>query len=347
MKCTIQDIARETELSRNTVSKALRDSPEVSKKTKNKVIAKANELGYFDISKINQKQNNNSNGSILFLTTNHAKNSEFWTTVLSGIEDVLYQNNYQITMSLMTVNDLIHGNLPTTIHNSDIKGVIVVEICYQAVWRSLLKLNKPIITVDAPKDYSNLIGKCDIVMMENKINIISICQKLFETGLRDFAFIGDLYSENTGLGFLERYQAVKQFLKTNELKLNQTASITHNSNNLFENFEILKQQLSKIKKMPDVFICGNDWAAIQLIYGLQSLDYQIPKDINIVGFDNISLSEKIQPTLSTIDTPKEYLGIVAARRIIEKINKPETPFGIMTFSTKPILRETTDINVNK
>lgn len=341
MKCTILDIARETQLSRNTVSKALKDSTEVSQKTKNRVIAKANELGYFDLAKLNRHKNDSSNGTILFLTTNHAKNSEFWSTVLKGIETILYQNNYQITMSLMTANDLKYGVLPKAIHNPEIKGIIVVEICYEAVWNSLLKHNIPIITVDAPQKNQRLIGKCDIVMMENRTNILRICEELLEAGHRDFAFIGDLHSENTGLGFMERFKALNHFLHEHNLKLNQHNTITKNDFNLFDNFEYFKEVVGQFQSLPDVFVCGNDWTAIQLIYALQALNYQIPRDVKIVGFDNISLSEKIQPPLTTINTPKEYLGTIAAKRIIERINKPSTPCGILTYATEIIHRKTT------
>lgn len=56
--------------------------------------------------------------------------------------------------------------------------------------------------------------------------------------------------------------------------------------------------------VPDVFICGNDRIAIQLIYALQFLGYQIPKDVSVVGFDDIPASERITPSLTTIQTPK-------------------------------------------
>ena len=77
MKCTIKQLAEELELSRNTVSKALKNSSEVSSKTKQTVLSKARELGYknIDESLLNSETEDNeespaivNNGSILFLT---------------------------------------------------------------------------------------------------------------------------------------------------------------------------------------------------------------------------------------------------------------------------------------
>ena len=105
MKCTIKQLAEELELSRNTVSKALKNSSEVSSKTKQTVLSKARELGYknIDESLLNSEAEDNeespaivNNGSILFLTRTYAPDSEFWTTVLAGIESILSAAHYHL-----------------------------------------------------------------------------------------------------------------------------------------------------------------------------------------------------------------------------------------------------------
>ena len=50
---------------------------------------------------------------------------------------------------------------------------------------------------------------------------------------------------------------------------------------------------------------------LSLIHIFQFLGYQIPKDVSVVGFDDIPASERITPSLTTIQTPKKYLGIAA------------------------------------
>lgn len=93
--------------------------------------------------------------------------------------------------------------------------------------------------------------------------------------------------------------------------------------------------------LPDVFICGNDWTAIQLMYALQFLGYQIPKDVSVVGFDDIPASERIIPALTTIHTPKKYLGIAAARQMLEQIQFPHSPRVYSEYKTELIIRDST------
>ena len=103
MKCTIQNIAEYLGLSRNTVSKALKGNPEVSENTRDLVVKTAQKMGYKNLgfTSTNLPSSESlSNGTILFLTKTYAPDSEFWTTVLRGIESVLSDAHYHLTMSL-------------------------------------------------------------------------------------------------------------------------------------------------------------------------------------------------------------------------------------------------------
>ncbi len=113
MKCTIKQLAEELNLSRNTVAKALKNSNEVSSKTKQRVLNKARELNYNNINKelfsesgdVTSPSNVN-NGSILFLTKTYAPDSEFWTAVLTGIESILSNAHYHLVIGIMSESDL-------------------------------------------------------------------------------------------------------------------------------------------------------------------------------------------------------------------------------------------------
>jgi transcriptional regulator with XRE-family HTH domain len=113
MKCTIKQLAEELNLSRNTVAKALKNSNEVSSKTKQLVLNKARELNYNNINKelfsesgdVTSPSNVN-NGSILFLTKTYAPDSEFWAAVLTGIESILSNAHYHLVIGIMSESDL-------------------------------------------------------------------------------------------------------------------------------------------------------------------------------------------------------------------------------------------------
>ena len=318
MKCTIKQLAEELNLSRNTVAKALKNSNEVSSKTKQRVLNKARELNYNNINKelfsesgdVTSPSNVN-NGSILFLTKTYAPDSEFWTAVLTGIESILSNAHYHLVIGIMSESDLKKMDFPTALKDPSIKGIILVEICDGAICNALLQYNLPIITVDLPKDYNPVLDMIDIVTMENKKNIHRIVNYLISKGAERFAFVGDIYSANVGRGFKERFDALQECLSDNHLELDQKHCLLTETSDEFQDFQTVVKKLQKMASVPDVFICGNDHTAIQLIYALQFLGYQIPKDVSVVGFDDIPASERITPSLTTIQTPKKYLGIAA------------------------------------
>lgn len=348
MKCTIKQLAEELNLSRNTVAKALKNSNEVSSKTKQRVLNKARELNYNNINKelfselgdVTSPSNVN-NGSILFLTKTYAPDSEFWTAVLTGIESILSNAHYHLVIGIISESDLKKMDFPTALKDPSIKGIILVEICDGAICNALLQYNLPIITVDLPKDYNPVLDMIDIVTMENKKNIHRIVNYLISKGAERFAFVGDIYSANVGRGFQERFDALQECLSDNHLELDRKHCLLTETSDEFQDFQTVVKKLQKMASVPDVFICGNDRTAIQLIYALQFLGYQIPKDVSVVGFDDIPASERITPSLTTIQTPKKYLGIAAARQMLERIQYPNSPHSYMKYETKLIIRDST------
>ena len=348
MKCTIKQLAEELNLSRNTVAKALKNSNEVSSKTKQRVLNKARELNYNNINKelfsesgdVTSPSNVN-NGSILFLTKTYAPDSEFWTAVLTGIESILSNAHYHLVIGIMSESDLKKMDFPTALKDPSIKGIILVEICDGAICNALLQYNLPIITVDLPKDYNPVLDMIDIVTMENKKNIHRIVNYLISKGAERFSFVGDIYSANVGRGFQERFDALQECLSDNHLELDRKHCLLTETSDEFQDFQTVVKKLQKMASVPDVFICRNDHTAIQLIYALQFLGYQIPKDVSVVGFDDIPASERITPSLTTIQTPKKYLGIAAARQMLERIQYPNSPHSYMEYKTKLIIRDST------
>ena len=192
MKCTIQNIADHLGLSRNTVSKALKNSPEVSENTRNLVIKTASELGYKNatfVTPVIPASETGSNGTILFLTKTYASDSEFWTTVLRGIESILSNANYHLAISIMSDSDLKQLNFPQTISDSSIKGIILVEICDKVVCDALSQFNLPIVSVDMPNVPFEELNGIDVVTMESKKNLKKIINQLIKKGAESFGFV--------------------------------------------------------------------------------------------------------------------------------------------------------------
>lgn len=347
MKCTIKDVADALGMSRNTVSKVLNGKSGVSPRTEKLVLDKARELNYqFDDAnpssdELQAPASLTETGLILFLTKTSVNYSDFWMNVMKGIESVLKKYNYELVLGIMDNQDIETLHFPNIIHNRDIRGIILVELCDLRLCHAILSYRLPTVTLDMPREYEELLGKMDIITMENKIHIKQIVNSLIQKGCTKFAFAGDLTSNNVGHGFQERYDALCETLEENGLSLLRESCFLHETDQLFLNSNYMINKIRSLPAIPEVYICGNDWTAIQLSNSLQFLGYKIPDDISIVGFDDINASKKMVPSLTTIHTYTEYLGIVSANCILSRIQNPDIPYTYAQYMTELIIREST------
>ena len=336
MKCSVQDIAMELHMSRNTVSKALNGRPGVSEATRKLICEKANEMNYRSFL-LEQEDKKATEESILFLTkaTIHG---EFWLSVMKGLEDVLKENHYNLILGVMSDDDMLAGRLPNQLYSSDIRGIVMVEICDEEICRKVLQIGLPTVSVDAPRYYETLSASMDIVTMENKRVVQQVVRNLITQGKKSFAFAGDLSSTNVSAGFQQRYDALRKTLSEHNMEIDMQRSFTRESNQQFMNFSYLISRFENMKNLPDVYICGNDWTAIQIMHAIQYCGYSIPADVSVLGFDNIAESASTMPSLTTVNTPKEWLGCAAANSILDQIANPQRPHVLIQYATQLVYR---------
>ena len=96
-----------------------------------------------------------------------------------------------------------------------------------------------------------------------------------------------------------------------------------------------------LKNPPDAIVATVDIMAIGVIKFLNANGYKIPDDISVIGYDNISLSTIIEPSLTTIAQPTRKIGQEAARIIIDKINGVTDCNDQIIFEPEFIIREST------
>ena len=341
LNCSINDIAAYLGLSRNTVSKALNGKPGVSEETRKKIIETAVEMKYRQfLSADDLNEESKQSGSIILLTKSTAQTG-FWLNVMEGIKSAIHGTGLTLAMSIVTDEEITECKIPSILYQSDIKGIILVEVCNTEMCRKLLALGIPIVTVDFPQHADELLNEMDIVTMENKRNIKVLVHKLYENGRRKFAFAGNLDSENTSQGFADRYEAFTEALTECGIKEMKECSLTEIPQDGFMNLSTLISIINSFSALPDVYICGNDWTAIQMIHALRAAGLQIPENIAIAGFDDIAEAADNFPSLTTIRTPKELLGEETMHCLLSKIKNPARPSLYITAATELVIRDST------
>lgn len=102
-------------------------------------------------------------------------------------------------------------------------------------------------------------------------------------------------------------------------------------------YEVAKTPLAG-DDIPDAVVCGSDTIAIGVMRAAKERGLHLPDDLAITGFDDISFARDLDPPLTTIHVPKELLGEVAVRALIERIGHPDRPPIVRTVPTELVVR---------
>ena len=113
-------------------------------------------------------------------------------------------------------------------------------------------------------------------------------------------------------------------------------------NNVFSDAFILDETIRRTLQLPEVFVCANDFTAIDLIRALRRHSIKVPDDVCITGFDNSTESKIIEPHLTTIDIPSAKMGYIAADLLLSRIREPEIPYRITHVRTDIKFRSSTE-----
>lgn len=331
-KITIYDLAKTLNVSPGTVSRSLNDHPSISIKTKERVVRKANELGY----KINKfavnlsKQQTNTIGVIV-----PKLNSHFMSTILAGIEKIVNEAGYNLIISQSLESAEKEKINARTLYNSGVDALLV-SLAYDTSdydhFMPYIKNKIPLIFMDRVQDLPN----CSTLIIDNRSAGYDAAEHLIQQGCKNLLFIGgnlkrNVYSERLkGFGDALAKHRIR-FENSNLLELDLNPDKVHG---------VVAHIKNSIEPIDGIFV-ANDTFAAHCIKELQKENYKIPDDIKIVGFNNDPISELITPTLSTIDYPGYGMGIMAGQGVISHLkgNLDLQPANSITLRHKLIIRE--------
>lgn len=314
-KITIHDISKALNIDSSTVSRALNNSPRVSKKTKEKISRKANELGYQRNSLASNLRTNKTN-TIGVIVPRISRN--FFSSVISGIEEMAYESGYNVVIcqSLDTLEREI--KLMGTLLANRVDGVLIsisMETTKYDHLQAYLNNDSPIVFFDRPCSLAN----CSNVTIDDYKASYEATEHLISKGCKHIVhFSGPQEIEL----YRNRKNGYTDALKDNHISINDAYCI---ESNLSEKDGITSAKKVLALKKIDGIYAANDTSAIAAIKYLKTCGIQIPKEIAVVGFNNDPISEVIEPTLTTVNQPDFQIGKIATELLIEQIQEKLTP----------------------
>lgn len=221
-----------------------------------------------------------------------------------------------------------------------IDGIIEIELYNKELLDSILSTKLPIVFLDASMHLKNLEGNYDVLLMNSRDNIYKLSNKLIEQGYTHLTFCGDRFH---CIGFNERYLGMRDSLDDINHRIDMIQQLLLDDSSPFGDISWMTKKIKALKYLPHAIICANDSIAASVIKALKVLDYKIPEDIQVIGFDNTVDSTLSTPTITTVDVNKEILGKEAIYLLIDKMFKDDKFSKTVYINTEIVHRESTSI----
>ena len=334
---TIKDISKALGLSTSTVSRALRDSYEISKDTKDVVLEYAK--------KINYKPNRNAQSlkekksHSIGVVVSEIANS-FFSQVINGIESIASQHGYTVNISQsMESADRELMNLEY-LTSSFIDGLIIsvsTETKNHQYLRELHDRGLPIVFVDRVIDEI----ETHKVIADNFKGAYKATKHLIAKGYRKIALVSNNSNLSIAKERLDGYSAALAEAKI-PIKENLIVYCDHGGM-IYNEVDQAMQSLLKLRNKPDAIFAGSDKITTGCLRFLKNKKLKIPEDIALIGFSNSDLTELLHPPLSVIRQPAFEMGEAAMTLLLKMIEskRPLHKFGTRIQSTELLIRKST------
>lgn len=308
---TIHDIAKILNINSSTVSRALNDSSRVAKKTKEKILAKANELGYQrnHLASNLRKSKTNTLGVIVPRISRH-----FFSSAIAGIEETAFKEGYNVIICQSLESLEREESIINTLIANRVDGVLIsisMETLNYSHLEGLKQRNIPYVFFDR---HCNISGHSN-VLIDDFDAAFKATEHLIKKNCKEIAhFSGPQELEI----YKNRFKGYKAALNKYNISFKKELVI---SSKLMEKDgeRNIKMMLEKSNNVDGLF-CANDVVAIGAIKCLKKLGKKIPEEIAIVGFSNESISSVIEPSLTTVNQSGSKIGIAATNLLIDKIS---------------------------
>lgn len=313
---TIKDIARILGISPSTVSRALKDHPDINAETKKAVNELANKLKYQPNAVALSLKNSRSNtiGVIIPEIVHY-----FFSSVISGIEDVASQKGF--TVIICQSNESYEREVANarTLLSHRVDGVLVSVSKETHSFNHLVDLQEggiPMVFFDRIASEIN----ADKVIIDDLQASYKATRHLIETGRKRIAHFAGPQSLIIGR---DRLQGYLQALSEAGLPVDNRLIIEADN---FERAHNAVVEMFDAGIIPDGIFAVNDLTAIGAMQTIQKRGYKIPDDIAIVGFSDGRFSGITDPHLSSVDQHGYEMGTVAADMLFHRILSGEAEY---------------------
>jgi LacI family transcriptional regulator len=310
------DIAKELNISRVSVSKALRDHPDISRSMKNKIIETAAKMGY--VPNLIARQLNSRRTFTIGIVVPDLENS-FFSYIVDSMIDYASEKHYHVILTVSREKQSIEKQNIENLIGMRVDGLLVClsqETTDRKVFAKVGKMNIPLVFFD--RAFENM--KFSRVVFNDKPGAVnSLTQIIMEGHSRIAGFSG--YSK-TNIG-KERLEGFIDTLVKNKIPVRKEWIIEggFEVNDGYESFNKLNSQ----GNLPEVIFTVNDRVALGAYKAIKEAGLRIPEDIGVFGYGFSEITDFFDPQLTVINQDPRKMGLEAARLLIDEIELKTKP----------------------
>lgn len=331
---TLRDVAKLAGVSIGTASQALNNRPGVAPETRARVLDAARTLNY--PLKESPPRYSGSSVKVIGLITKHdlgfpVEINPFYSYIQAGAEGECRQQQISLMYATVEVDRSNHPVVwPTMIREQHVDGLILAGTFIEETADLFQRrIDVPIVLVDSYA--SNL--PFDGVVIDNFPAATKAVTFLIEQGHRHIGLVG--WGDESPPSVHRRKLGYVQALQEHGI---EERYIERSGLSREEGNDALKRLLKRSPQVTAVFAC-NDASALGVLSGARELGIDVPKDLSVVGFDNIAMASEIIPALTTVHVHKTWMGILGVRQLLARAQEPAHPKVTVTLDTELVIRE--------
>lgn len=334
-KKTIYDIAQALNLAPGTISKVLNQTGNVSDKTREHVLSYIKEVGYVpnNSARMLKSKRTYTVGIVFTEESDVGLEHPFFSSILQNFKTYVELQGYELSFIVKKLGQHELSYLEWCM-NKRVDGVYIVVGNYndQGLYE-LINSKIPSVSNDM------LVPGLHTVISDNDMGI-RLCIEYIKNDLK-LQKISFISGPKSSKAFNERVEAFKHYMNVHNLT--QVGDIIYSESFGFTSgYNAVNELLSKTNEKPELILVASDDLALGVMKGLNDLNLDIPKDIQIIGFDDIAYAKHFTPPITTIRQDRKLLGETAAKKLIELIENPdEVMEEVVRLPVELIVRKST------
>ena len=306
---TIKDIAEKLGISVSTVSRALKDHPDISVKTRQAVKELAKLLGYKpNLIALNLKHSKTNTIGLVVPEVEH----HFFSKIINGIEEVAYENNYNVLVVQSNESYMREVLNTQTLLSNRVDGLLVSfskETQDYSHFQQIVDQEIPIVFYDRTIENFH----ADSVMVDDYTGAFKAVDHLISKGCRRIALYSSPQHMLIGRNRFEGYKAA---LEKHGIAFNKDLVYACDT---FDSAMKISRSVLKKQDRPDGIFAVNDITAIGVMKTARQLGINVPEELKVVGFENSRSSSICEPELTSVDQFGYNLGKKAAELLLKRI----------------------------